>query len=143
MQGVLFGANLCITTVLRGRLTGTADLISLIAAPICAILSVNDKFKNIFISLINGFSVSYLSCLLFRINNILEAALILGIAYFIFLILVAGSEKVQSCFAEICTGTFAVISFIDLFRIPAFFASLHGSHYRSKIYDVFCFLFVQ
>lgn len=139
MQGILFGSNICMVSVLKGMLIGVVNIISLIAAPICAILSVNDKFKNIFICLINGFYVSYFTCFLFRINNILEAALILVVAYFIFLLLIAGSEKLQTCFAEIFTGTLAVISFIDLFKIPRFFATLHGASGRTKIIDIFVF----
>ncbi|KAK6090953.1 hypothetical protein P3W45_000198 [Vairimorpha bombi] len=140
LQGMYFGVDLSVYTATGGVSSSLPWLIALISAPTAALLSVNDKFKNIFISMINAFAISYLTCVIIRIESILKIALIGIIAYFIIIVLISGSERFQLCFAKIFTVTIAIISLIDLTGLVSIFLGLHGLSLTNTMAFIYYFV---
>lgn len=58
LQGMFFGVDISVYTALGGISSSIPWLIALVSAPLAALLSVNEKFKNIFIAMINAFAIS-------------------------------------------------------------------------------------
>lgn len=125
-QGIFFGVDHVLTSSLLGFGESLFFYIALIAAPIAAILSVNDKFKNLFLCLINAYGTTYLLCLIIRMKFLY--CVISGIAlYFLFLLLIKKYEVLESCLGKIYTTTLSAILLIDIWGYWSIMKPLHGA----------------
>jgi signal transduction histidine kinase len=109
--------------------------IAVIAAPVCAFLSVNDKFKNLFLSLINAYGTTYLLSLILRLTYLV--CIIVGVVlYFIFLFL--NLSTFGLVLGKIYAGTLSGIALIDVWGLLSILGALHGVTTSNTSFAISC-----
>jgi hypothetical protein len=125
-QGMLIGVDHVLTTSAFGFGGFLFFYIALFSAPAAAILSVNDKFRNLFLSLINAYGTTYLLCILIRLSYFYSV--VVGIIlYFVFLLMIKKYEVLETCMGKIYTVTLSTIVLVDIWGYWSILKSLHGA----------------
>lgn len=125
-QGMFIGTDHVLTTSALGFGETIFFYIALFVAPAAAVLSVNDKFKNLFLSLINAYGTTYLLCILIRMTYFYSV--VVGIIlYFVFLLMIKQYEVFETCLGKIYTATLSTIVLVDIWGYWSIMKPLHGA----------------
>ncbi|KAF9764464.1 hypothetical protein NGRA_0547 [Nosema granulosis] len=125
-QGILIGVDHVLTSCVLGFGEGLIFYLALFSAPACAVLSVNDKFRNLFLSVINAYGTTYLLSILLRLSLLMTA--VVGIIfYFVFLFAIKKYELLETVMGKIYTATLSTIVLVDIWGYWSIMKPLHGA----------------
>ncbi|WUR02075.1 putative SP-containing membrane protein [Vairimorpha necatrix] len=139
LQGMFFGIEVVLESFGIKWFGLFYWLIAIITAPVCAIISVNDKFLRIFLCMVNSFGICYLSAVIFRVSSTIKLGVLGIVLYLLLILLYNGTAKAQLCFAKTFTVTISVLSIIQMTNLINIFKGIHGTSQESVVKKIIYF----